>query len=90
MTDYQKGHIKRNPQTGEVALRTMFPADRTPRLAAMAWLVATPNVGARNCHTDEVEDWDDVFVPAVEPPSEEPDMETPAPVGVVSSEPVSE
>lgn len=60
---YEKCHVKRNPETGEVALRTQFPEDRTPRLAGMAWLVSTPNIGSRHAHTNEVESWDDLFIP---------------------------
>ena len=41
----ETGHVKHNPETGEVALRTIFPTDQGPQLAAMAWLVATKNMG---------------------------------------------
>ena len=86
MSEYQTGHVKRNPETGETALRTIFPEDQGPQLANMAWLVATKNMGARNSKTEDVEGWDDVFVPpAVEEPEapvfdpvlEEPPVEPP-------------
>jgi len=59
---YETGHVKRNPETGHVAVRTVFPAD-DPQFAHMAWLVATTNIGARNATAAEVESWDDLFVP---------------------------
>jgi hypothetical protein len=67
-TVYEAGHIKRNVETGEVALRTIFPEDQGPQMANMAWLVATKNVGARNCPTSEVTSWVDVFTPTPPPP----------------------
>jgi len=64
MSDYAEGHIKRDPATGASAIRTVFPDDEsTPQLAAMTWLVATTNVGARHARTSEVEAWDDLYVP---------------------------
>ena len=62
---HETGHIKRNPQTGEVAIRTEFPED-IEQLKGMAWLVATTNVGARNAFTSEVESWDDLYAPGGE------------------------
>ena len=58
-----EGHVKRNPETGDIAIRTIFPEDSTPQLANMAWLVATANIGARHVKSDEVEEWDDLYVP---------------------------
>lgn len=79
---YETGHIKHDPETGQVALRTIFPEDQGPQLANMAWLVATKNTGARNANTAEVDGWDDLFVPPpvevvtpVDPPVVEPDPE---------------
>lgn len=63
MSDYAEGHVKRNPETGEVALRTIFPENQGPQLASMAWLVSTLNVGARSAKTEDVEGWDDLFPP---------------------------
>ena len=57
-----QGHVKRDPATGNVALRTIFPDD-DPGLSNMAWLVSTPNVGARHAKTSEVEDWEDLYIP---------------------------
>ena len=65
MNQFIEGHAKRNPETGEVAVRTIFPEDQGPQLAGMAWLVATTNVGARSAKTAEVEGWEDVYVPEV-------------------------
>lgn len=68
---YETGHVRRNTETQDVALRTIFPEDQGPQMANMAWLVATKSVGARNCPTSEVEQsgWVDVFTPTP-PPSE--------------------
>lgn len=57
-----EGHIKRDPVTGSVAIRTIFSEDE-PALAKMAWLIATPNVGARHGLSDEVADWEDLYQP---------------------------
>lgn len=62
MTVYAQGHVKRDPETGDVAVRTKF-TPRNERLARMAWLVATPTFGSRHAHTDEVAGWDDLYVP---------------------------
>lgn len=82
---YETGHVKHNPDTGEVALRTIFPTDQGPQLAGMAWLVATKNIGARNASNADVADWDDLYEPPVEetvlpvdPPVVEPPVEEPA------------
>jgi hypothetical protein len=64
---YQTGHIKHNSETGEVALRTIFPEDQGQQLANMAWLVATKNIGARNASAADVADWDDLYEPQSEP-----------------------
>jgi hypothetical protein len=60
-TNYYAGHVKRNADTGETAIRTIFPEDQGGQMAAMAWLVATTNVGARNATTAEVEAWADLY-----------------------------
>ena len=64
---YPPGSVKRNTETDEVALRTVFPE------AGMAWLIATKNVGARNVATEDVAApaWVDVYTaPAPEPAPE--------------------
>ncbi len=58
--EYVTTDAKRDPQTGAIAVRTIFPEDQGPQLAGLAWLVATPNMGARNATTAEVEGWDDL------------------------------
>ena len=70
------GHVKRNPASGEVAVRTVFSLGDTPQQAMMEWLCAAPNTGPRNTWTQEVEEWDDLFVPA---PDEEPPFFVPPP-----------
>ena len=59
---YTQGHVKRDPATGSVAIRTQFD-DTVEQLAAMAWLIATSNIGARNATTGQVESWDDLYTP---------------------------
>ena len=60
---YLAGSIKHNPETDEVALRTIFPEDQGPQMANMAWLIATKNVGARNAASSEVAAWADIYEP---------------------------
>lgn len=71
MAQYETLHIKRDPESGAVALRTIFPDDGGP-LAQHAWLVATPHFGAHNKTTADVEGWDDLHIPT-------PEAATPAP-----------
>lgn len=59
---YLEGHIKRDPSSGSVAIRTIFPEDE-PTLAGQAWLLATANRGALFLRSSDVENWDDLFVP---------------------------
>lgn len=89
-TVFYAGHIKHNPDTGEVALRTIFPEDQGPQMANMAWLVATKNVGARNARSEEVADaaWVDLYV-AEPPPMPAPPTPLPTPTPP-PSEPVTE
>jgi hypothetical protein len=63
--EYATGHVKRNTETGAVAVRTVFPDDDASFLN-MAWLVATVGVGAINSPTSSVEAWEDLFVPAAD------------------------
>lgn len=54
MSGYQPGHVKHEPATQQVAIRTIhdFPG--------MQWCVATASAGARHASDEEVADWDDV------------------------------
>lgn len=63
MSDYLLGHVKRNPETGDIALRTIFPENSTRQPIPMAWLIATKSSGARNAPTEQVDDWDDLYTP---------------------------
>lgn len=58
---YFEGHVKRDAATNSSALRTIFPEDQGPQLANMAWLIATPNTGARHAPTSEVDGWTDLY-----------------------------
>jgi len=66
---YEAGSVKHNSETGEVAIRTIFPEDQGPQLAALAWLVATKSIGARNCPSADVESWAVLFDPTVPSPN---------------------
>lgn len=62
---HQAGHIKRDPASGAVAIRTNFD-EANPQLAPMAWLVGTIGMGSRHAPTTEVDGWDDLYTPVVE------------------------
>ena len=72
--DYLAGHIKRDPTTGAVAVRTHFPVEDYPD---MEWLIATIGSGASTKPGSFVESWVDLFVPEPEPEPEpvEPEPE---------------
>lgn len=73
ITVYREGHVKRDPDTGAVAIRTSFPDDEL--LAGRAWIVASPFSGVRHAGTDAVTLWVDLFVPPVpEEPEPEPEI----------------
>lgn len=59
---YATGHIKRDPVSGAVAIRTQFPETREA-FAAMAWLVAHPITGSRHVKTDDVDSWTTLYTP---------------------------
>ena len=81
MPTYQPGHIKWNPETGEVALKTVFPEDQGPQLASLSWLIATKSMGSRSVTTDQVESWDDLYTPP------EPEPVVPTQVEVIDISP---
>lgn len=66
MSEYTQGHVKRDPVTGDVALRTHFPEDN-PTLGRLAWLIGSQTMGSRHGVTSEVDSWDDLYVPEVQP-----------------------
>jgi hypothetical protein len=59
---YLTGHVKRDPVTKSVAIKTIFP-DNVPELAGQSWLVATVNFGPRTAPTEAVASWDDIYTP---------------------------
>lgn len=61
-TTYQTGHVKRDPASGAVAIRTIQPDDDTA-IVSQAWLLATPNIGAHFKSTTDVAGWDDLYTP---------------------------
>jgi hypothetical protein len=66
-TVYLPWHVKRDPATGEVAMRTMFPDDQGAQLARLAWLISSANAGARNAPLAECAGWDDLYTPTGNP-----------------------
>lgn len=60
MSDYAINSLKRDPDTGDIAIRTMFPEDQGQHLADMAWLVASSSRGARNASSAAVASWTDI------------------------------
>lgn len=69
MSDYLEGHIKRDPVTGAVAIRTNQPETNPPGSFAIiqAWLVSTTFSGAHYLPTEAVIEWDDLFTPQPQP-----------------------
>jgi hypothetical protein len=59
---YQEGHIKHDPETNSVAIRTVFPDDQ-PAYADWAWIVSGTSRGASCVPTSEVESWGDLYAP---------------------------
>lgn len=70
------GHVKHNPETGAVAVRTAFDRDQFPN---MVWLIASVSNGAQNARDTDVEGWDDLFVPAPPEPEAVPNPPAPEP-----------
>lgn len=64
-----QGHVKRDPATGAVAVRTHFD-ESIPQLAEMAWLVADPTLGPRHTTTATVNTWHDLHTPPEPEPGE--------------------
>jgi hypothetical protein len=51
---YPAGHLKHEPETNQVAIRTIHDHPQ------MRWNVATSAAGARNATDEDVEGWDDL------------------------------
>lgn len=62
---YATGHVKRDPATGNVAVRTVFAEGEGPSMDRMAWIVADPDDGPHHAPSSEVADWDDLYTPEV-------------------------
>lgn len=54
------GHVKHDPKTGSVAIRTVFDPEQFPN---MVWLIATTGMGAQNASEADVAGWEDLFTP---------------------------
>ena len=52
------GHVKRNPDTGDVALRTPFSTQDFPD---NSWIVIGVRSGAKTRPHSHVEGWDDIY-----------------------------
>jgi hypothetical protein len=69
-TTYTTGHVKHDPETGAVAIRTINPEENpSPHRPSEAWLLATHNQGALHKSTAEVDGWDDLYTPEPAPES---------------------
>lgn len=79
------GHVKHNPATNEVAIRTAFDETQFP---GMVWLVSSISMGARNARQDEVDAWADMYTPPP-PPTPDPSVGPPADSSKTSSSPVA-
>lgn len=64
---YYPGHVKRDPETGRIAIRTIF-SDTDPDIRERAWLGSTTYRGSFFANPEMVEGWDDLYVP--DPPAE--------------------
>jgi hypothetical protein len=79
MTEYREGHIKHQPETKSVAIRTMFP--EIGDYASSAWLTVSSGQGGSFVPTSTVEAWIDLYEPPEpEIPSRPADGPPPAPV----------
>lgn len=65
---YGRGHVKRDPISGEVAVRTGFPMGDTADTRKLEWLCAGWATGPRNTETGEVDGWDDIYTPDPDAP----------------------
>lgn len=72
MTLYYAGHVKREPESGAVALRTPHPEPEEgaeiPFGGHPTWMVISLYAGPIYMRTDAVEAWDDIYVAG--PPSD--------------------
>lgn len=72
MVEYYPGHVKREPQSGAIALRTTHPepvaGQEIPLGGHPTWMVMSMFSGPMNMRTEMVEAWDDIYVAG--PPSE--------------------
>ena len=75
---YEIGHIKRNPETQAVAVKTIF-SDTDPALSDLAWLMSTISSGAKNLPSSAVLGWDDLYVPPAPEPVQVPTPPTDSP-----------
>lgn len=66
MSAYRKNHVKHNPDTGEVAVRTAFD-DEDPATADRAWTLSggdrPAGTGRAATATVEVAPWYDLIIP---------------------------
>ncbi|WP_096311233.1 Ig-like domain-containing protein [Mycolicibacterium pallens] len=82
---YPTNSVKWDPQTGDVAIRTIF--DESDALfAPKAWLVATPTTGAFFAQSSQVAGWDDLLVPNSSPSILNYTTDAPAANGAVTGQ----
>lgn len=64
MSAYRRNHVKIDPATERVAVRSGFD-DEDPSLEHLAWtVVGGQRPGTSRAKTSEVADWDDLYIPA--------------------------
>lgn len=93
VTYYLTNDVKRDPETGQIALRTIFSEEtQQPGTGApgyLNWLIATPNRGALNAFPADVASWDDLFLVGTSPVSNPYDAFQSVPPGSVLRNPVN-
>ncbi|MCW1957525.1 MAG: cadherin-like domain-containing protein [Mycobacterium sp.] len=63
---YVTGDVRRDPETGRIALRTVFPPEQaqpgTGNPGYLNWLIASPNAGALIGFPADVQNWDNLYL----------------------------
>ena len=93
VTYYLTNDVKRDPETGQIALRTIFSEEtQQPGTGApgyLNWLIATPNRGALNAFPADVASWEDLFLVGTSPVSNPYNSFQSVPPGSVLRNPVN-
>ena len=91
VTYYVTKDVKRDPVTGVIALRTIFPESTqqpgTELPGYLNWLAVTPNVGATHLFPAEVASWDNLFLVGMDEVSDPYSSQVAMPTGAVLRNP---